>query len=79
MEYRPFGRTGLEVSAIGFRCYDETMSALDDIVREGIAEVEDNAGAPSWTLSGAELAEIDAICARHEIDTEPDFWIEEVT
>jgi len=43
-----------------------------------VAEVEDNAGAVGWTISDADLAEIDAIFARHDIDTTPDFWIEEI-
>ena len=43
-----------------------------------VAEVEDNAGAVGWTISDADLAEIDAIFARHGIDTTPDYWIEEV-
>ena len=30
-----------------------------------------------WSISDADLAEIDAIFARHDIDTTPDFWIEE--
>jgi aryl-alcohol dehydrogenase-like predicted oxidoreductase len=42
-----------------------------------VAEVEDNVGAVGWTISDADLAEIDAIFARHDIDTTPDFWIEE--
>jgi aryl-alcohol dehydrogenase-like predicted oxidoreductase len=42
-----------------------------------VAEVDDNAGAVGWAISDADLAEIDAIFARHEIDTTPDFWIEE--
>jgi aryl-alcohol dehydrogenase-like predicted oxidoreductase len=43
-----------------------------------VAEVEDNAGAVGWTISDADLVEIDAIFARHDIDTTPDYWIEEV-
>lgn len=43
-----------------------------------VAEVEDNAGAVGWTISAADLAEIDAVFARHGVDTSPDFWIEEV-
>ena len=43
-----------------------------------VAEVEDNVGAAGWTINDADLAEIDAIFARHDIDTTPDFWIEEV-
>jgi aryl-alcohol dehydrogenase-like predicted oxidoreductase len=42
-----------------------------------VAEVEDNAGAIGWSLSDDDVTEIDAIFARHEIDTTPDFWIEE--
>jgi myo-inositol catabolism protein IolS len=42
-----------------------------------VAEVEDNAGAIGWALSDDDIAEIDAIFARHGIDETPDFWIEE--
>ena len=42
-----------------------------------VAEVEDNVGVPDWTIDGADLAEIDAIFARHGVDTCPDSWIEE--
>jgi aryl-alcohol dehydrogenase-like predicted oxidoreductase len=42
-----------------------------------IAEVEDNAGAVGWSIDDADLAEIDGIFERHEIDTVPTFWIEE--
>ena len=42
-----------------------------------VAEVEDNVGAIGWTISDADLAEIDAIFDRHSVDTTPDFWIEE--
>ena len=42
-----------------------------------IAEVEDNVGALGWSISDADLAEIDEIFARHEIETVPDFWIED--
>jgi myo-inositol catabolism protein IolS len=42
-----------------------------------IAEVEDNAGAIGWSISAGDLAEIDAIFERHDIDTSPEFWIEE--
>ena len=34
-----------------------------------VAEVEDNAGAIGWSISDADLAEIDAIFARHGVDT----------
>ena len=43
-----------------------------------VGEVEDNVGAIGWTLDDADLAEIDAIFAEHQIDTTPDFWIEEL-
>jgi myo-inositol catabolism protein IolS len=43
-----------------------------------VAEVEDNVGAVGWTIGDADLAEIDAIFARHGVDTTPDYWIEEV-
>ena len=42
-----------------------------------VAEVEDNVGAVGWTISAADLGEIDAIFARHGVDTTPDVWIEE--
>src|SRR5689334_5752929 len=44
-----------------------------------ITEVEDNAGAIGWSISDADLAEIDAIFDKHKIDTTPDFWIEEIS
>jgi aryl-alcohol dehydrogenase-like predicted oxidoreductase len=43
-----------------------------------VAEVEDNVGAVGWTISDADLADIDTIFARHGVDTTPDFWIEDV-
>ena len=42
-----------------------------------VAEVDDNAGAIGWSISAADLEEIDAIFARHGVDTSPEFWIEE--
>ena len=42
-----------------------------------VAEVEDNVGAIGWSISDADLAEIDAIFARHDVDTVPDYWIED--
>ena len=42
-----------------------------------VAEVEDNVGAVGWSISDADLAEIDAIFERHGVDTVPDYWIEE--
>lgn len=43
-----------------------------------VTEVEDNAGAVGWEIGADDLAEIDAIFARHGIDTSPDFWIEDL-
>jgi aryl-alcohol dehydrogenase-like predicted oxidoreductase len=43
-----------------------------------VAEVEDNAGAVGWSISDEDLEAIDAIFAKYDIDTTPDFWIEEV-
>jgi myo-inositol catabolism protein IolS len=42
-----------------------------------VAEVEDNVGAVGWSIGDDDLAEIDAVFARHGVDTTPDFWIEE--
>ena len=39
-------------------------------------EVEDNVGALGWSISDADLAEIDAIFARHGVETRPDYWLE---
>jgi aryl-alcohol dehydrogenase-like predicted oxidoreductase len=43
-----------------------------------VAEVEDNSGADGWSISDDDLKAIDAIFAKYDIDTTPDFWIEEV-
>jgi aryl-alcohol dehydrogenase-like predicted oxidoreductase len=42
-----------------------------------VAEVEDNVGALGWAIDDADLAAIDAIFARHGVNTVPDRWIEE--
>ena len=42
-----------------------------------VAEVEDNVGAIGWSIAKAELAEIDAIFARHGVTTTPDYWIDD--
>jgi aryl-alcohol dehydrogenase-like predicted oxidoreductase len=42
-----------------------------------VAEVEDNVGAVGWAISDDDLAEIDAVFSRHEVQTTPDYWIEE--
>ncbi len=41
-------------------------------------EVNDNIGALGWTISDADMKEIDAIFARNGVITEPDLWLEEV-
>ena len=40
-------------------------------------EVEENLGALGWRLSPAEMAEIDAVFARHQAVTEPQGWLED--
>jgi aryl-alcohol dehydrogenase-like predicted oxidoreductase len=40
------------------------------------AEVEASVGGLSWSLSGEERAEIDAIFARHGVDAAPPVWLE---
>ena len=40
-------------------------------------EVTENLGALSWTISPADMAEIDAILARHGCVTEPPGWLED--
>ena len=44
-----------------------------------VAEVEDNVGAIGWSISEADLREIDAIFARHGVNTVPNGWIDEGT
>lgn len=40
------------------------------------AEVEDNVGALGWSINEADMKEIDAIFARHGVETMPDMWLE---
>jgi aryl-alcohol dehydrogenase-like predicted oxidoreductase len=42
-----------------------------------VAEVEDNVGALGWSLAEADVAEIDAIFARHGVNPVPDRWVED--
>jgi aryl-alcohol dehydrogenase-like predicted oxidoreductase len=42
-----------------------------------VAEVEDNVGALGWSIAEGELAEIDAIFARHGVNPAPDRWVED--
>jgi aryl-alcohol dehydrogenase-like predicted oxidoreductase len=39
-------------------------------------EVDDNVGALGWTISDADMKEIDAIFARHGAVTTPEVWLE---
>ena len=41
-----------------------------------VAEVEDNVGALGWSIAEADIKEIDAIFARHGVETMPDMWLE---
>lgn len=41
-------------------------------------EVDDNAGAVGWSISDADMKEIDAIFARHGAITTPEVWLETV-
>jgi aryl-alcohol dehydrogenase-like predicted oxidoreductase len=41
-------------------------------------EVDDNLGALEWTLSDKDSADIDAVFARHGVETAPDIWMEQV-
>jgi aryl-alcohol dehydrogenase-like predicted oxidoreductase len=40
-------------------------------------KVTENLGALGWTISGADLAEIDGILARHGCVTTPPGWLED--
>jgi len=40
------------------------------------AEVDDNVGALDWSISDADMKEIDAIFARNGVDPMPDVWLE---
>jgi aryl-alcohol dehydrogenase-like predicted oxidoreductase len=42
-----------------------------------VAEVEDDIGALGWEISAADHEAIDAIFARHGVETAPDYWIED--
>ncbi len=42
-----------------------------------VQEVEDNMGTLAWALSYADMREIDAVFAAHDIDTAPDIWIDQ--
>ena len=41
-------------------------------------EVDDNVGAVGWTISDADMKEIDAIFARHGAVTMPNVWLETI-
>lgn len=42
-----------------------------------VAEVEDNVGALDWRITEADVAEVDAIFARHGVDPSPERWVED--
>jgi hypothetical protein len=42
-----------------------------------VAEVQDNVGAIGWSISDEDLAQVDAIFARHGVNPVPDYWIED--
>jgi len=42
-----------------------------------VAEVDDNVGALGWSLAESDIAEIDAIFARHGVNPVPDRWVED--
>lgn len=42
-----------------------------------VAEVEDNVGSLEWSMSDSDFGEIDAVFARHGVNTSPEFWIED--
>jgi len=42
-----------------------------------VAEVEDNVGALEWSIGEGDIAEIDAIFARHGVNPVPDRWVED--
>jgi myo-inositol catabolism protein IolS len=41
-------------------------------------EVDDNVGALGWSISDADMKEIDTIFARHGAVTMPDVWLETI-
>jgi aryl-alcohol dehydrogenase-like predicted oxidoreductase len=40
-----------------------------------VAEVNDNVGALGWSISDADMKEIDAIFSRNGVDPAPDLWL----
>jgi aryl-alcohol dehydrogenase-like predicted oxidoreductase len=42
-----------------------------------VQEVEDNMGALAWALSYTDREEIEAVFAKHDIETSPDIWIDQ--
>jgi len=41
------------------------------------AEVTENLGALGWTISAADMAEVDAVLGRHGCVTQPSGWLED--
>ena len=40
-------------------------------------DIDNNVGALAWSISGADLAEIDAIFSRHGVNPIPEGWVED--
>jgi aryl-alcohol dehydrogenase-like predicted oxidoreductase len=43
-----------------------------------VAEIEENMGALGWAIAEADMQAIDAIFARHGVETMPDVWLEKI-
>jgi predicted aldo/keto reductase-like oxidoreductase len=77
MEFRPFGRTGLKVSAIGFGCWEigGTYGRIDEsLFQRAVARA---IGALGWEIVEADMAEIDTVLARHGAVTTLTGWLED--
>ncbi len=72
------GRYGKSLPQLALRWTTSNPTVTTSLVGcRNTFEVEDNAGAIGWTISAADLAQIDEIFARHDVDTVPDHWIDE--
>lgn len=70
-------RHGRSLPQVALRWTSSNLTVSTSLVGcRNVIEVEDNVGALGWTIDDADLAEIDAIFARHGVDTHPDYWIE---
>lgn len=72
------GRYGRSLPQLALRWTTSNPVVSTSLVGcRNVAELEDNVGAVGWSISDADLAEIDAIFERHGVDTVPEFWIED--